>query len=213
MPASQIHLVRHGEVFNPQGVLYERLDGFGLSELGHKMAKAAAQTLHSEGVEIGTLVASPLQRTRESVAPIEELFGLSAQLDERVIENWNHLRGLPLGPRAVLEKPSILLKLGNPLKPSWAEPFQQIAGRMTEAALDHWQKTHSGDLVIVSHQLPIWMLYRSAQGLRLPHNPTNRRCSLSSITSFEVRDGKLQEVNYREPGLDLAKMTASGGLV
>jgi broad specificity phosphatase PhoE len=75
---------------------------------------------------------------------------------------------------------------------------------MTEAALSAWSSVDSGDVVLVSHQLPIWMLYRSSQGLALPHDPKNRRCSLSSITSFEVVDGKLVEVGYREPGLDLA---------
>ena len=94
MPASRLHLVRHGEVFNPEGVLYERIDGFGLSDLGHQMAKAAADQLKREGVQISKLIASPLQRTRESVRPIEQLFGLEAELDERVIENWNLFRGL-----------------------------------------------------------------------------------------------------------------------
>ena len=89
----------------------------------------------------------------------------------------------------------------------------QVVERMMKAMREVAESVSDGHVVFVTHQLPIWMLYRSAQGLRLPHNPTNRRCSLSSITSFEVRDGKLQEVNYREPGLDLAKMTASGGLV
>jgi hypothetical protein len=47
------------------------------------------------------------------------------------------------------------------------------------------------------------MTYLSASGLRLPHNPRNRRCSLSSITSFEVENGKLVPVDYREPGMKL----------
>jgi broad specificity phosphatase PhoE len=75
---------------------------------------------------------------------------------------------------------------------------------MTDAALSAWDSVDSGDVVVVSHQLPIWMLYRSSQGLALPHDPRKRRCSLSSITSFEVVDGKLVEVDYREPGLELA---------
>jgi broad specificity phosphatase PhoE len=72
---------------------------------------------------------------------------------------------------------------------------------MTGAALAGWESVDSGDVVFVSHQLPIWMTYRSAQGLSLPHNPRNRRCSLSSITSFDVVGGKLVPVDYREPGL------------
>ncbi|MFM2019979.1 MAG: hypothetical protein RL718_560 [Actinomycetota bacterium] len=213
MPASLLHLVRHGEVYNPGGVLYERIDGFGLSDLGHQMARAAAEQLKSEGVQISKLIASPLQRTRESVRPIEELFGLEAELDERVIEPWNLFRGLRVGPRAILKKPSILLNLYNPAKPSWGEPFTEIASRMNAAALSHHQSVEGGDVVIVSHQLPIWMVYRSAQGLKLPHDPRERRCTLSSITTFEVSDGNLREVDYREPGLDFAKSAVDGGAV
>jgi broad specificity phosphatase PhoE len=213
MPASLLHLVRHGEVYNPGGVLYERIDGFGLSDLGHQMARAAAEQLKSEGVQISKLIASPLQRARESVRPIEELFGVEAQLDERVIEPWNLFRGLKLGPRALLKRPSILLNLYNPSKPSWGEPFTEIASRMNAAALSHHQSVEGGDVVIVSHQLPIWMVYRSAQGLKLPHDPRERRCTLSSITTFEVSDGKLREVDYREPGMDFAKSAVDGGAV
>jgi broad specificity phosphatase PhoE len=213
MPASRLHLVRHGEVFNPEGVLYERIEGFGLSDLGHQMAAAAANQLQSEGIQISKLVVSPLQRTRESAKPISERFGIEPTLDERVIEPWNEFRGLRVGPRAILKRPSILLKLHNPSKPSWGEPLKEIADRMTTAALDHWSDVEGGDVVIVSHQLPIWMVYRSANGLKLPHDPRDRRCSLSSITSFEVIDGKLREVAYREPGIEFANQAVDGGAV
>ncbi len=213
MPASRLHLVRHGEVFNPGGVLYERIEGFGLSDLGHQMANAAAQQLKAEGVEISKLVVSPLQRTRESAKPISSLYGIEPVFDERVIEPWNLFKGLRVGPRALLKRPSILLNLYNPSKPSWGEPFTEIASRMNSAALDHWSDVESGDVVIVSHQLPIWMVYRSANGLKLPHDPRDRRCSLSSITSFEVIDGKLREVAYREPGIEFAKQAIDGGAV
>jgi broad specificity phosphatase PhoE len=213
MPASRVHLIRHGEVFNPHGVLYERIDGFGLSELGHQMARAAAEQLQREGVKPGKLVVSPLQRAQESAAPIAELFGLDPEVDERVIEPWNLFRGLRLGPRAILKRPSLILNLHSPTRPSWGEPFAEIAQRMHSAALDHAESVEDGDVVIVSHQLPIWMLHRSAKGLRLPHNPSARRCSLSSITSFEIADGALREIDYREPGIEFASMAKDGGAV
>ena len=213
MPASRLHLVRHGEVFNPQGVLYERLDGFELSETGHKMAQAAAEELASQGREIRKLLASPLLRTQQSAAPISKAFGLEIGVEPRVIEPWNKFKGLKVGPRAILKRPSIALNLYNPARPSWGEPFKEIADRMTNAALDAWRDADDGDVVIVSHQLPIWMLYRSSAGLRLPHDPRSRRCSLSSITSFEVVDGTLREVGYLEPGLKLAANAVDGGAV
>jgi broad specificity phosphatase PhoE len=213
MPASRLHLVRHGEVFNPEGVLYERIDGFELSETGHRMATAAASELSASGRQVARLLASPLLRTQQSAAPIAQAFGLKIETEPRVIEPWNKFKGLKLGPKALLKRPSLALNLYNPSRPSWGEPFAQIANRMIDATLEAWQETPEGDVVIVSHQLPIWMLYRSSQGLRLPHDPRQRRCSLSSITSFEVIGGRLQEVSYSEPGLELAKNAVDGGAV
>jgi len=201
MPASRLHFVRHGEVFNPKGLLYERLDGFPLSDLGHAMAEAAAKELAGMNRKIAKLYVSPLERTRQSAAPIASEFGLEPIVKEAIIEPWNKLRGYPMGPKALLAKPSLALHLYNPSLPSWGEPFQEIASRMNNAALAGWESVDEGDVVFVSHQLPIWMTYRSAQGLRLPHDPRKRRCSLSSITSFDVVDGKLVAVDYREPGL------------
>jgi broad specificity phosphatase PhoE len=203
MPASRLHFVRHGEVFNPKGLLYERLDGFPLSEMGHKMAAAAATELKEMGANPTRLIVSPLERTRQSAAPVAEAFGLDIDIEERIIEPWNKLKGYPMGAKALLAKPALAIHLYNPSRPSWGEPFDLIAARMTEAALDAWEKTDSADVVFVSHQLPIWMTYRSAMGMKLPHNPRNRRCSLSSITSFEVDSGRLLPVDYREPGIAL----------
>ncbi len=217
MPANRLHFVRHGEVFNPESVLYERIEGFHLSDLGHQMAQAAASQLAAENRQIAKLYASPLQRTQESGAPIAKEFRLEIQHEPRVIEPWNKFAGYKMGGRAILKKPSLALHLYNPQRPSWGEPYQEIAQRMTDAALSAWNSVDSGDVVLVSHQLPIWMLYRSSQGLALPHDPRARRRSLSSITSFEVMDGKLVEVAYREPGLELAnqlrKAATDGGAV
>ncbi|HUR72927.1 MAG TPA: histidine phosphatase family protein, partial [Sporichthya sp.] len=55
-----VHVVRHGEVFNPEGVLYGRLPGYHLSELGVKMAERIAETF--AGADIAALVSSPLER-------------------------------------------------------------------------------------------------------------------------------------------------------
>ena len=207
MPASRLHFVRHGEVFNPNGILYERLDGFPLSDRGHQMAKAAADELVEMGINPRSLIVSPLERTRQSAAPVAAAFGLDLKIDERIIESGNKLAGYPMGAKGILAKPSLAIHLLNPAKPSWGEPYKEIAGRMTAAALDGWNSVSSGDVVFVSHQLPIWMTYLSAQGLKLPHDPRNRRCSLSSITSFEVADGKLVPVDYREPGIKLLEQS------
>lgn len=208
MPASRLHFVRHGEVFNPKGLLYERLDGFPLSDRGHQMAAAAAEELKSMGLNPKRLLVSPLERTRQSAAPVAKEFGLGLEIEERIIEPWNKLKGYPMGAKALVANPGLAIHLYNPGRPSWGEPYREIADRMTEAALDAWENTSEGDVIFVSHQLPIWMTYRSAMGLRLPHNPQSRRCSLSSITSFEVDSGRLLPVDYREPGMKLIQEQA-----
>ena len=199
MAADRIHLVRHGEVHNPKGVLYGRLPNFGLSHLGHRMALAAATEIKNSGRNVTALYSSPLQRTQESAKPFTELLGLTPTLDERLIEPYNFFEGKVMKPGKVLLRPHLWFHLRNPSVPSWGEPYEAIVARMNEAILDAAAATESGDLVIVSHQLPIWMVHSSANGTKLAHNPTQRRCALSSITSFEIRGGKLVEVEYRDP--------------
>jgi broad specificity phosphatase PhoE len=203
MPANRIHLVRHGEVHNPGGVLYGRLPHFRLSERGHEMAELAAQELKSQGVKIGAVYVSPLLRTQESGAHIEKLFGLDAKTDERLIEPYNIFEGRKVGARTIAIRPHLVYHLRNPYSPSWGESYVAIVARMLEAINELAAKTEGGDLVLVTHQLPIWITHRQVEGLKLAHNPAKRRCALSSITTFEVTDNGLIEVGYVSPAESL----------
>lgn len=209
MPADLVHLVRHGEVENPDRVLYGRLPGFGLSALGHRMAALAAASF--AGRPIVALAASPLQRTQESAAPWAERFGLEVRLDERLIEPVNRFEGLNL--RRELRNPRYWPYLVNPSRPSWGEPFGSIAERMLAAVAEAHVGVESGEVVLVSHQLPIWMVTRRVAGLALPHDPRRRRCSLSSITSFGWVDGVMVEVDYQEPAAELLAESIDLGAV
>src|SRR5215475_7857950 len=86
-----VHLVRHGEVENPTGVLYGRIPGFRLSEDGQVMAKAAADFL--AGRDVTVLRSSPLERAIQTAEPISAQLGLPIEIDERLIEPWNHFEG------------------------------------------------------------------------------------------------------------------------
>ena len=195
--ADRVHLVRHGEVFNPDGVLYERLPGFALSDRGREMAKSAVGTVPLEAVT--SLVVSPLQRTKESMQPWESATGLTAKEDDRVIEPWNEFRGLNLrGGLTLLTRPDLWRFLGAPSRPSWGEPFSDIAKRMLAAMTSASESVAGGDVVIVTHQLPIWMVHLSLAGKNLNHNPMTRRCSLSSVTTFEVTASGFVETDYVE---------------
>ncbi|MFB0944461.1 MAG: histidine phosphatase family protein, partial [Candidatus Nanopelagicales bacterium] len=59
-----VHLLRHGEVYNPQGVLYGRLPGYFLSDLGRKMADRAASALANR--DIATVISSPMERAQQT---------------------------------------------------------------------------------------------------------------------------------------------------
>ncbi|NDC48197.1 MAG: histidine phosphatase family protein [Micrococcales bacterium] len=204
MPAKRIHLVRHGEVYNPSGVLYGRLPNFHLSDTGKLMARAAAQELKDQGFPIRAIFSSPLIRTQESAKPIEELFGLDAKTNENLIEPWNVFEGRKLSVKAVAVRPHWWWHFRNPAKPAWGESFIDIIARMQEAISEAAESVKDGDVVLVTHQLPIWVMHLHAAGEKLMHNPRKRRCSLSSITSFEFIDGKLTEVGYLEPAAKLS---------
>jgi broad specificity phosphatase PhoE len=211
VPADLIHLVRHGEVFNPNHVLYGRLENFGLSELGKQMAKAAADS--KIGHPITRLYASPLQRAQESAAPWSTNFGLDILTDERLIEPWNLFEGTAgFGARA-LRNPRLWPKLRNPLKPSWGEPYEEIATRMLDMMEFAWNETESGEVALVSHQLPIWTVHRKLAGERLFHDPRKRRCSLSSITTLARADDRFVEVDYQDPAAALQASAIDLGAV
>lgn len=217
MPAEQIHLVRHGEVSNPQGVLYGRLEGYGLSELGHRMADAAAADLVARGRPVGAIVVSPLQRTRESAAPIAAAFGLEPIVDDRVIEPTNRFEGTRMrGPGGSLRKPSNWPALMNPWRPGWGEPYRDVVARMVAAITDATAEAAGGDVVVVSHQMPIWMMHLHLAGERLMHDPRKRRCALSSITTIAPRadavDG-FAEIGYTDPAAGLAARATDVGAV
>ena len=214
MPASQIHLVRHGEVFNPDEVLYGRIPGFRLSELGQRMAKAAADDLIARDRPITRLSTSPLQRARESGQPIALGLGLEPGIEERIIEPTNAFEGRRMkGPGGALRDPRMWRFLYNPWRPAWGEAFSSISARMLAAMTDAHASVDSGDVVMVSHQLPIWMAHRTIVGEKLPHDPRKRRCALSSITSFELRDGRFVEVGYVDPAAALASGATDVGAV
>jgi len=197
VPADRLHLVRHGEVFNPRRVLYGRLPGYRLSDGGKRMARAAAEHVRGLARPVGGLVVSPLQRTRESAEPFAELFGLEPVIDDRVIEPTNVFEGTRM--RRALLNPLNWRHLVRPSVPSWGEPYVAIADRMTEAMDAAWRSVDAGDVVVVSHQAPIWIAHLRIAGERLPHDPRSRRCALSSVTSFERRDGAWIETAYAEP--------------
>ena len=193
-----VHLVRHGEVENPAGVLYGRIPGFRLSEAGRMMAKADADFL--AGRDITLLRSSPLERALETADPIAAELGLAIQVDDRLIEPWNHFEGMRFGVGdGALRQPKHWIQLRNPFRPSWGEPYVDVAARVLAAVADAAQAADGHEAVCVSHQLPIWVARRSVEGRRLWHDPRRRECALGSVTSLTVTGGKVTGVQYATP--------------
>lgn len=200
--ATIVHLVRHGEVHNPDRILYGRLPGYHLSERGRNMAHATAVDLADHDVVY--LAASPLQRAQETARPFSEKLGLEVHTDERIIEAGNDLQGLHIkGVRSALWNPKRWPMLKNPTIPSWGEPYQEIADRMWEAVDAAREKARGHEAVLVTHQLPIVMIQRDVQGLPLAHNPADRQCELASVTSLVFDGGQLTDIFYSEPAQEI----------
>ncbi|GAA3127227.1 histidine phosphatase family protein [Planomonospora alba] len=199
-----IHLLRHGEVHNPANVLYGRLPGYNLSENGRLMAEAVAKAM--AGRDVVALFSSPLERAQQTAAPLAETFGLEVRIDERLIEAANLFEGVSVGGgEGVFRSPRLYRHLWNPLRPSWGERYTDVVERMRGAILSARREARGHEAVLVSHQLPIWIIRLAAEGRRLPHDPRRRQCGLASVTSLCFEGDRLASVGYSEPAAALVK--------
>ena len=198
-----VHVVRHGEVENPQKILYGRQRGWFLSERGLQMAQALGDW--SKPLNIGAIHASPLERAQQTAKPMADAHGLEINTDERLIEAANIFEGKPFGVGdGVLRRPSAWPKLWNPWRPSWGEPYVDQVNRMLAAVFDAREAAADKDAIVVSHQLPIWILRSAIEGRRFLHDPRKRICTLASVTSLHFdEDGMISSLSYSEPAKHL----------
>ena len=218
-----VHLLRHGEVFNPGRVIYGRLPGFGLSARGLEMAERVAGVLAAvpdSPARVGIVTASPLQRAQQTAGPTAAALGLAVGTDDRLLEAASIFQGRRVDA-SVLREREVRRALLRPLRPGWGEPYVEIATRMwaaigsAAAAAD----TAGRAALLVSHQLPVEVARRWGQHRRLWHDPRSRQCTLASLTTLTfdlarltatadavaastLRDS-LVGVDYSEPARDL----------
>jgi broad specificity phosphatase PhoE len=204
-----VHLQRHGEVHNPDGILYGRLPGFHLSELGHLLAQRVADVVGDR--DITHVVASPLERAQETARPMARARGVELVSDPRVIESGNVFEGRRFSiSDSILKRPDTWAHLWNPFRPSWGEPYKDVVARMVAAVNDARDVARGHEAVVVSHQLPVWITRLHAEGRRYPHNPRNRQCTLCSLTSLVFDGDRLTAVRYSEPAADLIPVKDRG---
>ena len=143
--------VRHGQTPSTGKILPGRAPGLGLAEKGHAQAQAVADHL-KDSKNVAAIYASPLQRTRETAAPIGRALGMKVQTDKGLLEcdfgDWTgqdlaKLRKLPEW-KAVQRNPSGFRFPGG-------ESFSEMATRMS-STIDRFRAAHPGKTVIaVSH--------------------------------------------------------------
>ncbi|NQW31374.1 MAG: histidine phosphatase family protein [Actinomycetales bacterium] len=202
-----VHLLRHGEVYNPQGVLYGRLPGYFLSDLGLEMADRAASALANR--DIAAVISSPMERAQQTAAPIAKTHRVEIVTNSDLIEAENIFEGkrVSVGD-GVLKQPKTWRHLWNPFKPSWGEPYDTVATRMSAAIESARAQAQGREAVLVSHQLPIWIARLAAENRRLWHDPRSRQCTLASVTSLTFDDEGLVAITYSEPSRDLLEMAS-----
>jgi broad specificity phosphatase PhoE len=188
----RVHLVRHGQVENPNNILYGRQPGWYLSSLGKEMAAGVADW--SKALDLGALHVSPISKAHD----------LWITTDDRLIEAANVFEGKPFGVGdGVLKHPASWRHLYNPFKPSWGEPYVDQINRMLGAAFtarDAAKAAGKSDAICVSHQLPIWIVRSAIEGRPMLHDPRKRQCSLCSVTTIHFDDdGMITDLTYQEP--------------
>ncbi|HTI24589.1 MAG TPA: histidine phosphatase family protein [Kutzneria sp.] len=198
MTRTLVHLMRHGEVHNPNGILYGRLPGFRLSAQGEKQALRVAE--HLADRDIVHVVASPLERAQQTAGPIADSHRLELATDDRLIEADNQFEGLKVSVGdGALRSPKHWPKLRNPFEPSWGEPYLKIAHRMLGAVHRARAAAAGHEAVCVSHQLPVWTVRLFLEGKHMWHDPRKRQCSLASLTTLTFEDEQLIRISYAEP--------------
>ena len=217
--ATTVHLLRHGEVHNPDHVVYASLDGFHLTAYGLAQARAAAA--HLKGRPIVAVWSSPLQRALETAAAVALVHDLPVMVDERLIE-WR-LADLWAGVRwedlPASRPEQIEAYLAHPTDiPGSPETLEQLARRMAEALTDI-AESHGGDVVVVSHQDPLqaarlFLTGRDLAGLHIDKPGHAAVISLEPGVPWRERaswEPALQDVGARAANTSASVGKASSG--
>lgn len=192
-----IHLVRHGEVENPLGVIYGRLPGYHLSERGKRQAQAAADRL--EDRDIAVIWASPLERAQETAGAIAARHHVEVVTNDRLIESDSTLEGVGRSVKSFLRSPRHLWQFRNPFKPSWGESFVDIRVRMLAAITEAAEQADGHEVVVVSHQTPVLVARLALAKRNVPLWIGFTPCGTGSVTSLELDEGKLLSASYFAP--------------
>jgi probable phosphomutase (TIGR03848 family) len=180
-------LVRHGQTPTTGKVLPGRAAGLHLADKGRAQAEAVAAriaTLQGPKRAIAAVYASPLERTRETAAPIGKALGLRVQQNKGLLEcDFGEWTGAEL--KALYKKPEWRTVQRNPsgFRFPGGESFTEMQGRIC-GAIDRLRTAHPGATVVaVSHADPIKAAVAHALGTHLDlfQRIVVSPCSVSAI--------------------------------
>jgi broad specificity phosphatase PhoE len=192
-----VHLVRHGEVANPKGVIYGRLPGYNLSERGKLQAAEAGRRL--QDADLGAVYSSPLERAQETAHAIASPHGLEVVTDERLIESGSTLEGVTRNLLGIFRDPRRWWHFRNPMKPSWGESFSDIRTRMLGAIRDAADQSNGREIAIVSHQTPLLVARFALSRRRVPPWLGFTACDTGSVTTLVLEGDRLVSAAYFRP--------------
>lgn len=186
----RLHLVRHGEVENPDHLVYADLPGFGLSERGRRQGAAAAAWLSRHPVT--AVVSSPLQRAVETAELIAaphgaEVTPVDALREWKLLARWAGCRWPEL-PR--LFPGEVEAYLADPERlPFAAETLAEVGTRTTDAVIAAWRARHDGHVVVVGHQDPTEAARRRLTGRDFREFHSNKPAHAAVVTLAASGDG------------------------
>ncbi len=156
--------VRHGEVENPEGVIYAGLPGYGLSELGQTQAVAIAEAVRD--LPVTAIYASPLDRAMQTAQFIAEVASVEIVPDVRLHEwrHWHQWAGMTWNELREKGKDSWEAYLADPGSVTSGESLAEPGERM-EAWLADVRRDHVEGIVLgVTHLEPLRTVLLRAQG-------------------------------------------------
>lgn len=165
--STTVVLVRHGQTATTGQVLPGRTPGLHLADEGRAQAERAA-ALIADGPEIAAVYTSPLERARETAAPIATALGTRAVVDKRLLEcdfgDWTGEKLATLMKRpewATIQRAPSTFRFPN------GESFTEMQTRIV-GALDRLRADHPGETIVcVSHADPIKAAVANAIGTHL----------------------------------------------
>lgn len=201
-------LVRHGHTDAAGKRLTGRAPGVHLNELGRRQAERLVERL--DGVRIDAIVSSPLERCRETAAPLAKARGRAVDVGRAWIEvgygEWtgrsiSQLRRTKLWRRVMFAPSNVRFPGG--------ESLLEVQGRAVDATLDIAARHARGTVLVVSHADVIRLLVAHLAGMHADHL---QRLSIdtASITAVSISDGFPRLLTVNDTG-DLAVLRSGRG--